>query len=62
MRAIEKRSSRQSSKSPSLVVLNLGAGNLEEGFPYINAQLWTDRYSLPERFSGRNNDLSIIEH
>lgn len=52
MRAIDKRSSSQTLKSGSLVVLNLGAGNLQEGFPYVTAQLWADSYSLPERFSG----------
>ena len=52
MRAIEKRSSSQTLKSGSLVVLNLGAGNLQEGFPYVTAQLWADSYSLPEKFSG----------
>ena len=52
MRAIEKRSSSQTLESGSLVVLNLGAGNLQEGFPYVTAQLWTDSYSLPEKFSG----------
>jgi len=52
MRAIEKTSSSQTLKSGSLVVLNLGAGNLQEGFPYVTAQLWADSYSFPERFSG----------
>ena len=63
MRAIEKRSSSQTLKSGSLVVLNLGAGNLQEGFPYVTAQLWTDSYSLPEKFSGSlppNPDLDDI--
>ncbi len=52
MRAIEKRSSSQTLKSGHLVVLNLGAGNLKEGFPYVTAQLWDDSYSFPEKFSG----------
>lgn len=63
MRAIARNSSSQTLKSGSLVVLNLGAGNLQEGFPYVTAQLWANSYSLPERFSGSlppNPDLDGI--
>ncbi len=38
--------------SGQLVVLNLGSGNLKDGFPYVTAQLWSDSYSWPEKFSG----------
>lgn len=53
MRAIENPTSTGPTlKSVQLVVLNLGAGNLNDGFPYVTAQLWAVSSSLPEKFSG----------
>ena len=49
---MKKNHSSQTLKSGHLVVLNLGTGNLQEGFPYVTAQLWANSYSLPEKFSG----------
>jgi hypothetical protein len=34
------------------VVINLGSGNLNEGFPRVTAQLWAAGTPLPEQFIG----------
>ncbi len=34
------------------VVINLGSGNLEDGFPRVTAQLWVVNSSLPEQYIG----------
>ncbi|MBD0345399.1 MAG: hypothetical protein ICV63_11380 [Coleofasciculus sp. Co-bin14] len=34
------------------VVINLGHGNLYEGFPRVTAQLWAAGHPLPEQFIG----------
>ena len=34
------------------VVINLGSGNLNNGFPAVRVQLWTDRSELPQQFTG----------
>ncbi|MBD2778138.1 CHAT domain-containing protein [Iningainema tapete] len=34
------------------VVINLGSGNLYEGFPIITVQLWAAGHALPEQFIG----------
>ena len=34
------------------VVINLGSGDLYEGFPLVTAQLWAAGYTRPEQFIG----------
>ena len=44
------------------VVINVGSGNLYDGFPRITAQLWTAADSFPEQFVGSlPPDPSLIE-
>jgi WD40 repeat protein len=35
-----------------LVVINLGGGDLANGFPHVTAQFWTTDFSRPEQFVG----------
>ncbi|MEL7223814.1 MAG: hypothetical protein AAGL17_02870, partial [Cyanobacteria bacterium J06576_12] len=35
-----------------LIVIQLGSGNLTEGFPLVTVQLWAQRNALPEQFTG----------
>ena len=34
------------------VIINLGSGNLYQGFPRVTVQLWTDGNPRPEQFIG----------
>ena len=35
-----------------LIVIQLGSGTLQQGFPLVTAQLWEQPNALPEQFTG----------
>lgn len=39
--------------SDRLVVIDLGPGNVEQGFIAVKAQIWSDGHSLPNKFTGQ---------
>lgn len=39
--------------SDRLVVIDLGPGNVEQGFAAVKAQIWSDGHSLPKNFPGK---------
>ncbi|MEA5511585.1 CHAT domain-containing protein [Crocosphaera sp. UHCC 0190] len=48
------------SNADSVIVINFGLGNLEQGFPFITTQLWSIDYPLPQQITGNLPDNKTL--